>query len=101
MTVQSISTWSAIIGVAGGALILLVFGVFLALPHRRGIKPGSRGHRSENDDEEETIAPDGFIDSFANVIEEAGGGTPPLVKIALVGVILWWFLYLILNWSGG
>jgi hypothetical protein len=100
MTVHSIPLWSEIIGVGVGALVLLVFGILLVIPHNMGILPGSKGHRKEEDEEEhEQIAPDGFIDSFANVIEEAGGSLPILVRIAIPGIIIWWLLYLILNWA--
>ncbi len=101
MTVQTVSLWSEIVGVVGGALALLIFGVLLVLPHRSGVVSGSKGHRDEGDDDNhELIAPDGYIDSFANVIEEAGGSLPLIVKLAIPGIILWWFLYLILNWAG-
>ncbi len=100
MTVHTISLWSEIIGVASGALVLLVFGIFLVIPHRIGTMSGSKGHRKREDEgEHEEIAPDGFIDTFANVIEEAGGSLPVLVRIAIPGVLIWWLAYLILNWT--
>ena len=100
MTVHSVSIWAELIGIVGGALVLLVFGIFLAIPHKAGILPGSKGHRKPEDEgEHEQIAPDGFIDSFANVIEEAGGSLPMLVRIAIPGILIWWLLYLILNWA--
>jgi len=59
----------------------------------KGHRPGDQG------DDCEEIHADGYIDSFAKEIEEAGGGMPPIVKVALVGIILWWLAYLILNWT--
>ena len=101
MTIQSVPLWSEIVGVVVGALVLLVFGILLVIPHRSGNLPGSKGHRLESDESEtESIAPDGYIDSFANVIEEAGGSLPLIVKIAIPGVLIWWLAYLILNWAG-
>jgi hypothetical protein len=82
----------------GGAAILVVFAVALAVPHRQGTQPASRGHR-EQEGESEEVRPDGFIDTFAGQIEEAGGGLPWIVRIALVGVIVWWFLYLVIYWT--
>lgn len=99
MTVNDFPLWSEIIGILGGALILIIFGLAIALPNRPSVLPGSRGHRDEDEDVHEEIRPDGYIDSFAGVIEEAGGGMPLVVKIALPGIIIWWFAYLILNWT--
>jgi hypothetical protein len=92
--------WSAVGWMAGGAFILLLFALFLALPHRPRILPGSSGHRNKDDETvHETIRPDGYIDSFSREIEEAGGSLPPVVRIALPGILLWWLVYLILFWT--
>ena len=100
MTQHAISVWGELVGVLGGALVLLVFGLALAIPHHVGTKPGSRGHRQPEDESlYEEIRPDGYIDSFAREIEEAGGELPLVVKVALPGILLWWLLYLILNWA--
>jgi hypothetical protein len=86
--------------VAGGALILLLFAIAVALPHRPKQPPGISGHREGADeDEHEVIRADGYIDSFAKEIEEAGGGLPTVVKLAIPGVLLWWLVYLILFWA--
>jgi hypothetical protein len=74
--------------------------VAVGLPQSSGKHPGSEGHRAPEDDiGHEEIRGDGFIDSFSGEIEEAGGGLPLVVKIALPGVLLWWLVYLILNWA--
>ena len=87
------------------SLALLAFGLTLALPQISRVKPGNGGHRPEAEEtEHEEIQPDGYIDSFAGEIEEAGGGLPPVMKLAIPAVLLWWLGYLILNWatiSGG
>jgi len=101
MTVNEFSVWLEILGIVGGALVLLIFGLAIVLPGRPTVEPGSSGHRDEDDDAHEEIRPDGYIDSFAGVIEEAGGGLPLVVKIALPGIILWWLIYLIVNWMAG
>jgi hypothetical protein len=92
--------WAQILAVAGGAAVLLLFALAIALPHRPRTLPGSQGHREPGDEaEHEEIRPDGYVDSFGGEIEEAGGGLPWVVRLALVGVILWWLAYLILNWT--
>jgi hypothetical protein len=86
--------------VAGGALILLLFAIAVTWPHRPKRPPGISGHREGADEaEHEVIRPDGYIDSFAKEIEEAGGGLPTVVKLAIPGVLLWWLIYLILFWA--
>jgi hypothetical protein len=76
MTQNVLQFWPEIWAVLGAIFILTVFAI-------------------------EEIHADGYIDSFAKDIEEAGGGMPPLVKVALVGIILWWLVYLVLNWTAG
>jgi hypothetical protein len=100
MTQDAFNLWGEILGVAAGAFVLLLFGVTLVLHQHSSVTSGTRGHRPIEDEEEhEEIRPDGYIDSFAGVIEEAGGKLPPVVQLALPAVILWWLIYLILNWT--
>ncbi len=101
MTANVMNVWGELIGIGVGAAILLVFGWLVALMARRPqMPPGSRGFRPPEDtDQEETIEADGYIDSFAGVIEEAGGGLPPVVKAAAFAIPLWWLIYILVNWS--
>jgi len=88
--------WHQIMMMAGGVIVLTVFAVTLGMKHRPKIRPAGKGHREEESDSEESIRPDGYIDSFAGTIEEAGGGMPPIVKVFLPGILLWWLAYLII-----
>jgi hypothetical protein len=100
MTQNSTQFWAEVVGVVGGALVLFIFALALALKHNPKVWPGSSGHREEEaEGEHEVIRPDGYIDSFAGVIEEAGGSMPPIVRIAIPGILLWWLIYLIVNWA--
>jgi hypothetical protein len=100
MTQNVLQIWPEIVGIVGGGLVLLLFALAVALPHRPKTLPGSSGHRApEEQGEHEIIRPDGYIDSFAKEIEEAGGALPLVVRLALPGVLLWWLIYLILNWT--
>ncbi|MGD2078881.1 MAG: hypothetical protein PVH18_10885 [Chloroflexota bacterium] len=101
MTQNVLQVWPEAMAILGGIFILVLFAIALAIPHRAKKLPGSEGHRPDEDDDYEEIHADGYIDSFAKDIEEAGGGMPPIVKVAFVGVILWWLIYLILNWTAG
>lgn len=104
MTQNVLQTGPEIWGVVSGAVALFIFALFFAIPHRAKALPGRHGHRDKLDEPgdgmTEEIWPDGYIDSFAGEIEEAGGGMPPLIKVVLPGVLLWWLIYLILNWNG-
>jgi hypothetical protein len=99
MTQNAAEMWPEILGVVVGAVILMVFAIAVAIPHRPKVLPGSSGHRAEEEAGREEIRPDGYIDSFSKEVEQARGGLPLLVKLALPGVLLWWLLYLIFNWT--
>lgn len=43
--------------------------------------------------------PEGFILAYNKHVEEAEGGLTPLGWLVLVGVPLWWALYLIVYWG--
>jgi hypothetical protein len=85
--------------VGAGAVVLLLFSVLVAIKHRPDVLPGSQGYRDPDTEGHEEIRADGYIDSFAGVIEEAGGGLPPLLKLALPGILIWFVIYLIVGLS--
>ncbi|MFN2302597.1 MAG: hypothetical protein ACK2TV_02595 [Anaerolineales bacterium] len=100
MTQNVLEFWNEIIWIVGGAVILILFAVTLAIKWKPKTLPGSAGHRDKKDEDEgQVIRPDGYIDSFAGTIEEAGGGMPPIVKLAIPGILLWWLLTLIFYWA--
>jgi hypothetical protein len=100
MTQNVLQLWPEILAVGAGALILFLFALTVALPQRPRTLPGSRGHReAEGEGVHEEIRPDGYIDSFNRNIEEAGGALPWIVRLALPGILIWWLIYLILNWT--
>lgn len=88
--------WHQILMMGGSVFIMLLFAVTLGMRHKPRVLPGHKGHREEESDSEEVIRPDGYIDSFSGEIEEAGGGMPPVVKVFLPLILLWWLGYLIL-----
>ena len=102
MTKNIMDLWGEILWIGGGIAVLLVFALVVALPQIARSRPGSSGHRPGEDETlHEEIGPDGYIDSFARDIEEAGGGLPPVMKLAVPAVLLWWLGYLVLNWTPG
>jgi hypothetical protein len=100
MTQNVLVLKAEILSVIAGVIVLSIFALAVALPQIAKNKPGSSGHREEEDNVgHEEIRADGFIDSFAGTIEEAGGGLPPVVKLAIPGILIWWLVYLILYWT--
>ena len=100
MTQNVMQLGPQIIAIVVSAVVLLVFALTVAVPNRPRVLPGSSGHRDPGDQPgHEEIRADGYIDSFAKEIEEAGGALPLIVKLAIPGVLLWWLLYLILYWA--
>jgi hypothetical protein len=100
VTQNVMQLWPEILAVGVGALILFLFALTVALPHRPKTLPGSSGHREEEEESvHEEIRTDGYIDSFNKKIEEAGGALPWIVRLAIPGILIWWLIYLILNWT--
>ncbi len=100
MTANVMQQGLEIFSVIGSAIVLFVFALTLALPHRPKTLPGSKGHRDPGSEgEHEEIRADGYIDSFAGRIEEAGGSLPWVIKVAVPSILLWWLIYLILFWT--
>jgi hypothetical protein len=99
MTIHAVSNAAEIFGIVAASVGLIVFVFAVAIRHRPTVVPGSSGHRDEDDPEHETIRADGYIDSFAKEIEEAGGGMPLVVKLALIVVPVWYVVYIVLFWS--
>jgi len=111
MTLNVLNVWGEIIGVGFGAFILLVFGVtFSPLVYRPRVPSGSAAEQSKPGEKEaheahgeesggEHVHADGFIDSFAGLVEEAGGSLPLIVSVFSIGLLIWWAVYLVINWS--
>jgi hypothetical protein len=86
--------------VAAGTLVLLGGALAFAVRHRAKVRSGSAGHRPQGDEAEiERIGPDGYIDSFAGQVEEAGGGLPVMALVIIAVTLVAYFAYLILFWQ--
>jgi hypothetical protein len=99
MTVHGLDQLSELLGIIGAVVVIGVFLFALSVRHKRGVLPGSRGHREGDDTEHEQIRADGYIDSFSRDIEEAGGGLPLVVRLSTVGFFAWFLIYIVLFWS--
>ncbi len=96
MTVHGINLSAELFGIVAAVVGLLVFALAISIRHRPAVLPGSSGHRKNDDSDHEMIRADGYIDSFGGDIEEAGGGYPLIVKLALIIVPAWSVIYLVL-----
>ncbi len=113
MVLNVLNTWGEIIGIAAGGLILLIFGLtFSPLVYRPRVPSGAAVERTEpgaGEKEEheakgqekggEHVRADGYIDSFAGLVEEAGGSLPLVVSVFTIGLLIWWAVYMVLEWS--
>jgi hypothetical protein len=92
--------WPEIFSVLMGIGVLVGAALVFSFRHRSRVEPGSSGHRPEEEQtESEIISPDGYIDSFAGKIEEAGGALPLMGRIVVVIVLIAYVVYLILFWA--
>lgn len=111
MAMNVMNVWGEIIGIGMGVLILLIFGLtFSPLIYRPRVPSGGAIERTDTDQKEaheehgqesggEHVHADGYIDSFAGLVEEAGGSLPLIVSVFSIGLLLWWGIYLVTNWS--
>src|SRR5512142_2349738 len=111
MALNVLNVGGEIIGIGIGALILLIFGLtFSPLVYRPKVPSGAAVERQQTGEKEaheaqgqesggEHVHADGYIDSFAGLVEEAGGSLPLIVTTFSIGLLIWWFVYLIANWS--
>ena len=89
--------WSVIAGtiVFFGAALIFAFKY-----HATSAKAGEKGLRPESQAKDaERVSPDGFIDSFAGVISEAGGGLPFTVWLIMGVTLVCYVVYLFLYWK--
>jgi hypothetical protein len=95
-----LQVWPQIFSVVAGAIVLFGGALALAVRHRARLAPGSSGHRdSAEEGESEIIAPDGYIDAFANFAEEAGGSVPVMLWVTIVVTLAAYVGYMVLFWQ--
>ena len=99
MTVHGLDSFAELLGMIGAVAAIAVFAFALSVRHRPRVLPGSKGHRDSEDEKHEHLRADGYIDSFARDIEEAGGGPPLVVRLSTIGFFVWFLIYIILFWS--
>jgi hypothetical protein len=90
-----------IFSVVAGTIVLIGASLAFAFKYRAtSSKAGEQGQRpADQVREAEKVSPDGFIDSFAGVISEAGGGLPFTAWLIMGVTIVCYFVYLFLYWS--
>jgi hypothetical protein len=88
--------------VIAGMIVLFGAALAFAFKYRASSdKAGARGQRPASEAKAaEITSPDGFIDNFAGVISEAGGGVPFMATLIILVAAISWLVYLIANWRG-
>ncbi len=110
MTLNVLNVLGEGLGIGFAALVLLVFALtFSPLVYRPKIPSGAAIEHGEIDKEAheahgqesggEHVRADGYVDSFAGLIAEGGGSLPLIVSIFSIGLLIWWAVYLVLEWS--
>jgi hypothetical protein len=91
-----------IFSVIAGTIAFLAAALAFAFKYRAtSDKAAASGQRPADQNKQAEIArPDGFIDSFAGVISEAGGGIPFMASLIIIVVLVCYFGYLFVNWKG-
>ena len=102
MTENVLKIGPQIFSIIAGTIVFLAAAMAFAFKYRAtSAKAGESGHRPEDQAKEaERVSPDGFIDSFAGVVSEAGGGLPFTAVIIMGSVLVCYFVYLFVNWRG-
>lgn len=87
--------------VVAGIIVLLGASLAFAFKHRAtAADAGESGHRpADSEEDTERVSPDGFIDSFAGVVSEAGGGMPIIGWVIIGTVAVCYFAYLFIHWA--
>jgi hypothetical protein len=86
--------------IAGTVVLLGVALAFMFKYRSSSSKAGESGPRAEGSREGERVSPDGFIDTFAGVISEAGGSLPFMAWVIMGATLVAYFVYLFINWKG-
>lgn len=95
-----LDVWGQLFSVVVGMLVLFGGALAFAVRHRMRVRSGSAGRRPDVESADvERISPDGYIDSFADSISEAGGGMPIVGTVIIAITLVSYFAYLILFWQ--
>lgn len=94
-----LDVWGQLFSVVVGMLVLFGGALAFAVRHRMRVTSGSRGRRPNEEADVERVSPDGYIDSFADSISEAGGGMPIVGTVIIAITLVSYFAYLILFWQ--
>lgn len=95
-----LQVWPEVFSVVVGTIVLFGGALAVGVRHRARVGAASSGHRRPEDEgDSEIIAPDGYIDSFAGAIEEAGGSLPVMGWAVIVVTLIAYVAYMLLFWQ--
>ncbi len=111
MPINVLNVVGQLIGIFSAIVVLLIFGItFSPLVYRPRVPSGAAAESAGPGEKEaheahgqesggEHVRADGYIDSFAGLVEEAGGSLPLIVSVFTIGLFVWWGIYLVTEWS--
>ncbi len=111
MPINVLNVVGQLIGILSATVVLLIFALtFSPLVYRPRVPSGAAAEPTEPGEKEaheahgqesggEHVRADGYIDSFAGLVEEAGGSLPLIVSVFTIGLFLWWAVYLVIEWD--
>jgi hypothetical protein len=111
MAINVLNVTGQLIGIFSAIGVLLLFALtFSPLVYRPKTPSGAALERTGPTKKEqhnvngqdaggETVRADGYIDSFAGLVEEAGGSLPLIVSVFTIGLLVWWAAYLVIEWN--
>lgn len=103
MPLNVLDVRAQLFAVIAGLIVLLGAALAFSFKHRAtSADAGESGHRPlDGEEDTERVSPDGFIDSFAGIISEAGGGMP-IIGWVIIGVTATCYVvYLFIHWVPG
>ena len=99
MTDNVLQIGPQIFSVIAGTIVFFGAALIFAFKYH-ATSAGEQGQRPEGQaSDAERVSPDGFIDSFAGVISEAGGGLPFMALIIMGVTLVCYVVYLFLYWK--
>lgn len=109
MAMNVLNIWGELLGIVGGALILIIFGVTLypifshyRVPSRRmeeTPEPEGDAKKQGGSGGEDKIHPQDYIEGVNGHVHSAFGVVPLVAGLFGIGLFVWWAIYLVTNWS--
>lgn len=109
MVINVLNVWGEVIQIIISIVVLIIFClIFVPFSSRFRVpspklkdvpQPGDEIEKQPEDVEEDKIRVDDYVESFNGNAVQGKGAVPIVVTIILIGLLVWWVIYLVTNWS--